>query len=433
MKKLLALLLCISLLAIPLVGCETEDLTPPPTEHRLQVGFGRADITPQESVPLRGYGNTSNRLSLEVTDPLYATCVAFTDAKDNTILLFHTDLVGEMSGTFAAARKSISEATGIPVERIMISGTHTHSAPDLSNKDIPTIPRYKELLQGKLLEAAKAALEDRKNAKLFTAEANPEGYNFVRHYVLSDGEVIGDNFGTLDGREYVGHADEADNQMQLIKITREGGKDIVLVNWQGHPHRAGGSKKYNITADIVGAMRTYMEENLGCKFAYFTGASGNINSSSRIKEEMAAPDYLTHGQQLAQIGMDALKESKPVEEGYALMLPQTVTLNFKGSTGEKNNMNVYAFSIGDIGFICAPYEMFNANGMQIKENSPFETTFIVTCANDTHSYIPAAQAYTYQNSQTPYEISACRYAQGTGETLAQEYSRLLKIIYEFRK
>ena len=49
---------------------------------------------------------------------------------------------------------------------------------------------------------AKAALEDRKPGKLFTAEAHPEGYNFVRHYVLSDGEVIGDNFGSLGSREY---------------------------------------------------------------------------------------------------------------------------------------------------------------------------------------------------------------------------------------
>lgn len=423
MKKVLAVILCLSLL--PLFGCGAA-------EHDLQVGYGRVDITPTEPVPLRGYGNTSKRLSLEVTDPLYATCVAFTDEKNNTILLFHTDLVGEMAGTFAEARANISAATGIPVAQIMISGTHMHSGPDLTNKEIPTIPRYREFLLGQLTEAAKAALTDRKKADLFTAEARPEGYNFIRHYVLENGEVIGDNFGSAVGHEIKGHVGDADNQMQLVKITREGGEDIVLVNWQGHPHRAGGAKKYNITSDLVGAMRTYMEENTGCKFAYFTGASGNMNSSSKIKTEVAAPDYLTHGQQLGQIAIDALAGCKAAEEGYVKMLHKALSLTMKGGS-EKKDMQIFAFSIGDIGFICAPYEMFNANGMQIKEASKFATTFVVTCANDSHSYIPSEEAYKYENSSTPYEVSACRYEPGTGEILAKEYGKLLNKIYRSRK
>ena len=58
-----------------------------------QVGHGRTDITPQESVPLRGYGSTSNRMSQTVLDPLYATCLALTDASGETALLFGLDLI----------------------------------------------------------------------------------------------------------------------------------------------------------------------------------------------------------------------------------------------------------------------------------------------------------------------------------------------------
>ena len=47
------------------------------TKTVLSVGFGRADITPMERVPLAGYGNTSRRISTTVLDPLYATCAAF--------------------------------------------------------------------------------------------------------------------------------------------------------------------------------------------------------------------------------------------------------------------------------------------------------------------------------------------------------------------
>ena len=282
------------------------------------------------------------------------------------------------------------------------------------------------------MDDAKAAMEDRKPGKLSAAQAHPEGYNSVRHYVLSDGEVIGDNFGILGDREYAGHVEDADNQMQLVKITREGAKDIVLVNWQGHPHRAGGKDKLFITADLVGAMRDYVEKELDCNFAYFTGASGNVNSSSRIKTEMAAPDYLTHGQQLGQIAVDALKTCKPVDEGYVKMLHKTLSLTMKGGETKKD-MQIFAFSIGDIGFICAPYEMFNANGKSIKEQSKFETTFVVTCSNDNHSYMPSANAYKYENSSTPYEVTACKYEPGTGEILVEEYGKLLNKIYKTRK
>ena len=425
MKKLLIVLLCLSLLPIALFGCSSR-------EHTLQVGFGRVDITPTEIVPLRGYGNTSQRPSLEVRDPIYASCIAFTDEKDDTVLLFYTDLIGEAGGVFAAARTEISKATGIPIERVMISGTHMHSGPDTSNTSYPTIPAYNKMLQGLLVDAAKAALEDRKPGKLFTAEAHPEGYNFIRHYVLSDGEIIGDNFGSLGSREYVGHVGDADNQMQLIKITREGAEDIVMVNWQGHPHRAGGKNNFFITADLVGAMRDYVEKELGCKFAYFTGASGNVNSSSRIKTEMAAEDYLTHGQQLGEIAINALKECKPAAEGYVKMADKTLSLPMVGGDVKKD-MPIYAFSIGDIGFICAPYEMFNANGMQIKEASKFETTFVVTCANENHSYIPSVEAYDYNSTEKPYEVRVCKYEPGTGETLVKEYGKLLNKVYKSLK
>ena len=49
------------------------------------VGYARTDITPSESVPLAGYGNTMQRLSQGVLDPLYATCIAIT-AGENTLL-----------------------------------------------------------------------------------------------------------------------------------------------------------------------------------------------------------------------------------------------------------------------------------------------------------------------------------------------------------
>ena len=54
----------------------------------MRIGYGKACITPEESVPLAGMGNTSKRMSTMILDDLYATCVAFTDEKGQTVLLF---------------------------------------------------------------------------------------------------------------------------------------------------------------------------------------------------------------------------------------------------------------------------------------------------------------------------------------------------------
>ena len=60
MKKYVAIFLCLTML-LTLSSCaaqEDDSQTP-----QLLVGFGRADITPQENVPLGGYGNTETRIS----------------------------------------------------------------------------------------------------------------------------------------------------------------------------------------------------------------------------------------------------------------------------------------------------------------------------------------------------------------------------------
>jgi len=438
MKRILSLLLAMLVVLSIFAGCTengNDETTLGSVGHSLSVGFGRVDITPQEPVPLRGYGNSSSRFSREVADPLYATCLAFTDENNNTVLLYHTDLTSACGDIFLYGRSKVSKATGIPMSNIMISATHMHSGPDMTNTKEPSIPRYIESFYGWLIEAAEAALADRKPADLYTAEAYPVGYNFVRHYYMEDGTVAGDGFGYRD-QKYISHVSEADNQLQIVKITREGAEDIVMVNWQGHPHRAGwvnGGPSPVITSDIVGTMRDYMEEKIGCKFAYFTGASGNQNQSSKIKGETAAPDYISHGQQLGQIAIDALKECKPADEGFVQITNVNYKATSKAESGTIIDVALFAFSIGDIGFVCAPYEMFDTNGMEIKSGSKYETTFVVTCANFGWSYIPSIGTYQYENTPEPYEVKNCRFVPGTGELLAQEFVKMLNSLYETRK
>ena len=367
-------------------------------------------------------------MSKEIIDPLFATCIAFSDETGNTILLFNLDILyaHDASETLALTycASDIAKATGIPMKQVIFSSTHNHNAPDL-RVDHPSIENYNKSLRTWLTDAAKEAIADLKPSKMYTAETYPEGQNFVRHYNMSDGSVAGSNFGDFKNNTIVSHVRDADNQMQLLKFTREGGKDIVVVNWQAHPYT--GDAKYGILSNIH-HMRQKVETELDCHFQYLLGASGNVVSSSRIKEEQDGATYVQRYQKLAQYAIDAAAGFKEVPTGKVQILNKEYSgPNAKGDGN--TTMSMYAFSVGDVAFITAPYEMFCENGEQIKEASPFSTTMIVTCAGGNRSYMPSQECYDYGGL---YEISGCRFQEGTAEVLVGEYTAMLKTLYETR-
>lgn len=482
MKKISALLLALAI-TLAMAGCSgsgtnataATEQTPAAIEQAapgaFSVGFGRADITPAYSVPLAGYGNTSQRMSEGFYDLQYTTCTAFTDADGETVLLFHNDAIRTSENIVTASRPAISSATGVPEDHIMISATHNHSAPDTSSSDA-SISKWLPELTAAMTNAAVEAMEDRKPAQMYIASTTVKGVGFTRHYIMDDGSYCGDNFeGT--GTTIVGHANEADRTLQLIKFVREGGKDVVLANFQSHPHTGGGARNYNITSDIVGSFRDMMEEETDCLFAYFTGASGNVNAKSRITEENGANDYIGQGQILAKAAMDAASTYTQVQTGKVKVVSTSYEAEVNHDDDDKiegakiiqalwqetndrvrcvqegakygikspyhanaivsrvkmdktstiNEIN--AFSIGDVAFITAPYEMFHQSGSYIKEHSPFKMTFIVTLANGSNSYMPTVDAYEYYS----YECCLCKFKPGTAEILADKYVELLNSLY----
>ena len=464
MKKCILILVILSLL---LTGCSLLKSKPV-----LQVGFAQVDITPTESLPLRGYGRSQNRLSQNVLDPLMATALAITDGTGQTILIIGVDLCS--SGTPANFRGGISKETGIPVENILICSSHTHSGPDTTATGFPGVSQYVSSLRKQLIQVSLAALEDRQNASMFGATVQTTGLNFVRRYILNDGTFGGDNYGDFSSG-IKDHESEADGSMQLVKFTREGKPDVILTNFQTHPHRTGGSKKYDISADIVGAYRKAMNTATGANVVYITGASGNINPTSRIEEENQYDDYLAHGQAMADAALTA--QYQPLAVGNIQVTTQTpnilvnhefdqyapilkpiyerwnsgelTTAEFNALANEavpikinspyhanaivtraqrkqRESFGISAFSFGEVSIIGAPYEMFDQNGMQIKERSPFAMTIIATCTNGSVGYIPSQLGYTNGG----YSVDTTRFEPGTGELLTDRFISMLRLLHK---
>jgi len=465
MKKFISIILAV-LMTLSLCACTGSGETAKEPEATFRVGYAREDITPSDGVPLGGYGDTLKRISTGYLDYLFATCIAVTDAQDNTVLLFSQDLIA--STYYKEVRSNVSQATGIAEDNIMLCATHTHSGPD-QKQSHSGITSWKTTYLAAVVKAAQAALEDRSAAEISIGRTQAEGLNFVRHYLQEGGTYVGDNFGSESAGKIIAHAEENDPEMQVIKFTRaaEDKKDIIMVNWQAHPCMTGGVSETNISADFIGSTREYVEKQIDCNFVYFTGAAGNQNVKSRIEGETPTTDVKEFGKLLGDNVLKALENMTPVASGEV----KTTKLMYEGQVnhemeekleqarevqalykatdratgnklareygfssvyhcngvisratmGDTLTMGIHAISMGDISFITAPYEMFALHGRYIKDNTPFNMTFVLTCANGGNGYLPSVLAYDYGC----YESHTGKFARGVGDDLAETFVEML--------
>lgn len=471
MKRLLSLILFLAM-ALTICGCatssSTEETTAPPSSATvLEAGYARVNITPRESVPLAGFGSTSDRMTNYVLQPLYATCIALTDENNNTILLFAMDLQRSSTVYSDPARSLISEKTGVPESQIYINASHTHAGPDMDNTKEPSIVRYNAQLVQKMADAAQTAMADRKPASMSTGSIETENLNIVKHYkhTTADGTVkyFGDNFGSTVIDSTTTYATQVDPTMHVVKLSREGGKDIVLVNWRAHPHFHSSSTKYNISSDFVGTFRAAMELQTDSHFAYFQGAAGNLNSGNkdRIKANIRTIDCDEFGALLADYAITCLQNNMTAVTNATIQCRQTImkaevnhssdhlyeaAKTLTGSNfyygnpygirskyhanaiisiyklGETIDLELNAVAIGDaFAFVTAPNELFDSNSAWLETVSPYAMTFTLELTNGNNGYVPSAEAYEY----TCYESDCSKVVPGTGEAIQQTFLSML--------
>ena len=439
MKRILAVLM-VMLLSFSLFACGAEE--PAATTQaaeaagEFKVGFGRADITSKTSVPLAGYGNTTERMSQGALTFLYATCIAITDRAGESVLFYTIDHVCTNADWMEDFRTAITEVTGVPGDRILMSATHTHSGPDVRDQVTPSHPYYTVYKDG-LVAAAKQAMEDQAPATVASGSTTVDGLNFVRHYMMSDGNMAGDNYGDFTVAKAVDNHHKADNEVQIIQFAREGKKDVVMINFQVHPKLTStASSDYGLrtrmlqSADVVYSTVEYMEKNADVQAAYFQGACGNLNPlDSYIPEHngLEQTDFKLYGAKLGGAVLDALDGLKEMTVEPAITTKQTIYEVPYKNGGDPNRMELDAVKLGDIGFVTAPYEMFDTNGVQIKDGSPFETTFVITYANGRFAYVPSDDTYDYTTADgsVAYEITLSYVNRGAAEDLVAQFLSML--------
>ncbi len=492
MKKIIALMLSL-VMVLGVCGCGAQkgEETSPAGETTVSgvdelelnayengvftAGYSRKNMTPDAPVPLAGYGNTNRRISKEVGDDIYVTSIAMTDEDGDSILLMTMDSCRAYPELVDPSRTKISQATGIPEERIVIACSHTHSSPDYSNKVHPNMVAATEKALNCIYAAAIESLNDRKPATMLSGDIEAEGLNFVRHYYYLDKDgnkvYFGDNFGTAPKTGEIYHVSEADPTMHVLQLQREGAKDIILTNWRAHPHFTGGSSTYVMSSDYVGPFREAFEAQYDGHFVYFQGAAGNINENTRKLGETKTRDYKVYGKLLADYAIECLEGNMKAASGtdidsrqmimegkvnhaqddmyikakeiatiwsstadrqlclemgepYGIRSPYHANaINNRYNKGETETIELDAIVVGDdIAIVTAPHELSDTNSVWLEENSPYAMTFTFGYANGHNGYIPSALTWEH----TSYETDISVFEPGTAEELQNNFLSMLK-------
>ena len=432
-------------------------------------GVGRADITPDFSVPLAGLGNTSYRMSEQVLDKVYATCVAIRDEDGETLLLFNLDIIRAEKEFADQIRKIAASAAGTDRDHVLMNCTHTHSAPDPSSTE-GVISQWKVLVYKAVKQAALDAVADLDASRVFVGTAQTENQNFVRRMYKTNGFISANtDYGTGEITRY---ESEVDPEMRIIRFVRENAEDIVLASWQAHPTLTmmpNGVTEKNISSDAIGAWRSCAESELGVRFAFFQGGAGNVNMTTKMPSDKGkyTTDYEEAGRKLCAVmeqalgGLTEIPAGKvravtttleaPYQHGDEDKIPQCqeimtyweknqrkeaqalcdkygissgyeaaaiIARATRPATGELE-LTCYAF--GDVAITAAPFERFCQTEKEVRERSPFAFTFALSYSNDFQKYLPAAECWANKG----YEVVVSRFDKGTAELITQRQLEML--------
>lgn len=269
-----------------------------PGAELIPVGLAKLDITPDYPVRLSGYGNRRAE-SEGVAQHLWAKAIAIGGNEGDGPAVW---IMYENCGLTPAIREHVAtklrEKGAVKSDRIVISVTHSHTAPCLTGwapfifgTDMPAahqqhIDQYTRELSDKLADVALAALANRQPSKLSWGSGRV-GFAANRR-VLKDGKWTG--FGVqTDG--------PVDHSLPILAVHNEAGKLVGCVaNYACHCTTLGGNFN-KIAGDWAGYAQSAIEsDHPGCVALITIGCGADANPEPR-RDDLALCE--SHGRALA--------------------------------------------------------------------------------------------------------------------------------------
>lgn len=434
----------------------------------LQVGRAAVKITPPNGMIMRGDFVLKPG---SIHDELYSKALVV--EKDGAkAALVVCDLIGVSRSVVEQARQLIQKGSGIPGERVMISGTHIHTGPLLAGRSrpaggstAPAVVDYTASLPGKIAESVRQAVSRLAPARVSAGIGREPSLPFNRRFLMKDGSVQF-NPGKLNPN-IVKAVGPVDPSVAVVFFDSPGGAPLVTyVNFAMHLDTVGGDQ---ISADYPYTLATLLGKAKGPEMLtiFSTGTCGNVNhvdvksgtpqkghaEAERIGTTLAQEVLRTYPRlqplsagalsSRSEIVKMPLVEISPaeVEKANALMarvggdrnaLPfldrvyAGKVLDIAGRGSRTMDAEVQVIALGNqLAWVGLPGEIFVELGMAIKKASPFPYTIVAELAGDSIGYVPNREAYPQQ----AYEVLNARGAAGSGELLVESAVRTLKDLH----
>ncbi|OGV52751.1 MAG: hypothetical protein A2017_15040 [Lentisphaerae bacterium GWF2_44_16] len=239
--------------------------------EKFYYGTGRRNINPQIPISLAGYFNV--RMWKKILDDIEVRALVLKQAGTYSAII-QFDLVTVSQELAEAFYKEIADIKELSPRNMIVTATHSHTAPEVRVTRPGSHPDYIPFAVKKASEALREALNNMTQGELFTGITEDKRFCFNRRYWMKDGTVV-TNPGKLNP-DIDRTEGEADYEIPLIGIKSNGKLKVLLANIVNHTDTIGGS---NVSADWPGFLMRRLQANLGSGLMVMPliGASGNIN------------------------------------------------------------------------------------------------------------------------------------------------------------
>jgi len=289
----------------------------------LRVGLARQDITPALGTPCSLGLDDECR---EVFDPPFVRVLALQDG-DEPVLLLSTDLIGLQQRNQHDIKNALSAATGVPRDRIVAHGTHSHESPTVQvANNVPlepyglqfADPEYYRLFLDRAAQAARDAMAGMFTSQVSWGRGKVSGVASNRRILNEEGKArLRGSRPDAAMRAYP--EGDFDPWARVLRFREaDGPREVLLLNYCCHPTAAGGDEEWYVTADFPGeAMRLLEAERPDRACTYFTGPCGNVNPGKYVGDGQEPADRIRDvrllGGRLAEGIRAALRETEPIE------------------------------------------------------------------------------------------------------------------------
>jgi len=420
-----------------------------------RAGAVASNITPWLGEPVIGGWKAAP--AKHIHDELHARCLVLDDGTTRLAIVV-CDNLGIAREVFDEAKRQVHAHTGLPVNRMLMAATHTHSSIPCRFKggqasdDGP--PDYGRFVARRIVDGVCRAINQLEPARIAwgTAEVPDEVFN--RRWLMKPGTPLPDPFGGTDRvKMNPGHqrpellkpSGPVDPQVCFVAVESAAGRPIaVLANYS--LHYVGGVRRQDVSADYFGAFADRIQQLLGADRLeppfvgiLSNGTSGDINNINFAAKHRRRPPYEKIRLVADRVAQAVFAQYKGLtwRTGLSLDMRQSeLELAVRKPTPEQlekaremiahpewpdklPHQRTYAHRvvrqhespdtvrvilqavrIGDAGIATVPFETFAETGLDLKARSPRKPTFTISLANGSGGYLPTPEQHRLGGYET---------------------------------